>query len=303
MARSAAPKKAAAGPSTAKSAGPSRKRAAEAEPPIADSDDELELDGTLPQGDGEDEDEDDEQYEIDEGSSNGDLEDFEKEEEEEESGVAGRTRRAPRVVQRDAAGSGEDEDEKDSDDADFEDGDDDDEDDEGYNSSDIDDMTDNTSVSSTSRTDKPAAGSPTLDELIAQNTVKPDEAADTVGEYARGDGIAGGARFSQAKLGKGTMVPSKLVRGGWKREYEDIEAGYGSESSTEDVSPVRVLCEIRTLRSRPGQNPNTVGNIPMEWYDDLPHIGYSVDGKKIMRPAKGDELDKFLATVEDPDSW
>jgi ribosome biogenesis protein ERB1 len=22
-----------------------------------------------------------------------------------------------------------------------------------------------------------------------------------------------------------------------------------------------------------------------------------------MRPAKGDELDKFLATVEDPDSW
>jgi hypothetical protein len=41
----------------------------------------------------------------------------------------------------------------------------------------------------------------------------------------------------------------------------------------------------------------------MEWYDDLPHIGYTVDGKKIMRPAKGDELDKFLATVEDPDSW
>ncbi len=51
------------------------------------------------------------------------------------------------------------------------------------------------------------------------------------------------------------------------------------------------------------QNPNTVGDIPMEWYDDLPHIGYTVEGKKIMRPAKGDELDKFLATVEDPDSW
>lgn len=51
------------------------------------------------------------------------------------------------------------------------------------------------------------------------------------------------------------------------------------------------------------QNTNTIGNIPIEWYDDLPHIGYSVDGKRIMRPAKGDELDKFLATVEDPDSW
>jgi len=41
----------------------------------------------------------------------------------------------------------------------------------------------------------------------------------------------------------------------------------------------------------------------MHWYDDLPHIGYDVDGKKVLRPAQGDELDKFLATVENPDSW
>ena len=41
----------------------------------------------------------------------------------------------------------------------------------------------------------------------------------------------------------------------------------------------------------------------MEWYDDLPHIGYDVNGRKIFRPAKGDELDKFLANVEDPAAW
>lgn len=41
----------------------------------------------------------------------------------------------------------------------------------------------------------------------------------------------------------------------------------------------------------------------MHWYDDLPHIGYDVNGKQVLRPAKGDELDKFLATVEDPKSW
>lgn len=41
----------------------------------------------------------------------------------------------------------------------------------------------------------------------------------------------------------------------------------------------------------------------MHWYDDLPHIGYDINGKKVLRPARGDELDKFLATVEDPDSW
>jgi ribosome biogenesis protein ERB1 len=35
----------------------------------------------------------------------------------------------------------------------------------------------------------------------------------------------------------------------------------------------------------------------------MPHIGYDINGKKIMRPAKGDELDKFLAGIEDPTSW
>lgn len=41
----------------------------------------------------------------------------------------------------------------------------------------------------------------------------------------------------------------------------------------------------------------------MHWYDDLPHVGYDVNGKKVLRPARGDELDKFLKTVEDPTSW
>lgn len=49
--------------------------------------------------------------------------------------------------------------------------------------------------------------------------------------------------------------------------------------------------------------PNRVGNIPMHWYDDLPHVGYDINGKKVLRPARGDELDKFLATVDDPEAW
>ena len=37
---------------------------------------------------------------------------------------------------------------------------------------------------------------------------------------------------------------------------------------------------------------NTVGNIPLEWYDDLPHIGYDIEGKTIAKSslAKGDEV-------------
>ncbi|XP_055943075.1 ribosome biogenesis protein bop1-like [Argiope bruennichi] len=48
---------------------------------------------------------------------------------------------------------------------------------------------------------------------------------------------------------------------------------------------------------------NTVGNIPMKWYDDFPHIGYDIDGKKIMKPATSDEIDEFLSKMDDPNYW
>jgi ribosome biogenesis protein ERB1 len=48
---------------------------------------------------------------------------------------------------------------------------------------------------------------------------------------------------------------------------------------------------------------NTVGNIPMEWYRDYPHIGYDIEGKKLIKPKKGDELDQFLQRMDNPDYW
>ncbi|GHJ86880.1 hypothetical protein NliqN6_3282 [Naganishia liquefaciens] len=215
--------------------------------------------------------EDDEDFEIDTGSSNGDLDDF---------------------LDREALESpGDDEDEEDEDEED---------DEEGYNTSDIEamenasdeeaDLVDDTSsVASSSIAPSTVPDSNlTLDQLIARHTYKPEENMDihitaaTGGRPLVGDEKSG--KFSSAKEGTGKLVPSKFVKGAMTREYDDIEAGYGSESSTEE-------------------NTNTIGNVPIEWYDDLPHIGYDVNGRKIMRPAKGDELDKFLATVEDPDSW
>ncbi|KAE8234418.1 hypothetical protein CF326_g545 [Tilletia indica] len=74
------------------------------------------------------------------------------------------------------------------------------------------------------------------------------------------------------------------ITGQPKRVYPEIEAGYDSDSSTED-------------------QPNRIGNVPLEWYDDMPHIGYDINGRKVARPATKDELDRFLSTVEDPTSW
>jgi ribosome biogenesis protein ERB1 len=44
----------------------------------------------------------------------------------------------------------------------------------------------------------------------------------------------------------------------------------------------------------------TIGNVPLEWYDEFPHIGYDLDGNKVMKPATKSELDDFLRRMDDP---
>ncbi len=48
---------------------------------------------------------------------------------------------------------------------------------------------------------------------------------------------------------------------------------------------------------------NTIGNIPLTYYDQYPHIGYDINGKKIMRPAKGEALDALLDSIDIPKGW
>jgi ribosome biogenesis protein ERB1 len=48
---------------------------------------------------------------------------------------------------------------------------------------------------------------------------------------------------------------------------------------------------------------NTIGNIDLSFYDSYPHIGYSIDGKRIMRPARGEALDALLDSIEVPKGW
>lgn len=41
----------------------------------------------------------------------------------------------------------------------------------------------------------------------------------------------------------------------------------------------------------------------MSFYDSYPHIGYDINGKKIMRPATKDALDALLDSIEVPKGW
>ena len=51
------------------------------------------------------------------------------------------------------------------------------------------------------------------------------------------------------------------------------------------------------------ENSNTIGDIPLSFYDQYPHIGYDINGKRIMRPAKGEALDALLDSIEVPKGW
>jgi len=50
---------------------------------------------------------------------------------------------------------------------------------------------------------------------------------------------------------------------------------------------------------------NTIGNIDMEKYypASMPHIGYDINGKRILRPAAGAALDQLLDTIDLPKGW
>ncbi|KAF8420855.1 NUC169 domain-containing protein [Tirmania nivea] len=52
-----------------------------------------------------------------------------------------------------------------------------------------------------------------------------------------------------------------------------------------------------------GKEENTIGNIPLSMYDLFPHIGYDINGNKIMRPAAGKALDELLESIELPKGW
>ncbi|PHH77807.1 hypothetical protein CDD80_188 [Ophiocordyceps camponoti-rufipedis] len=75
------------------------------------------------------------------------------------------------------------------------------------------------------------------------------------------------------------------AHGGQRYEYDEIDPIYDSDD-TDVQEPI-----------------NTIGTIPGSLYDSYPHIGYDINGKKIMRPATGEALDALLDSIELPKGW
>ena len=82
-----------------------------------------------------------------------------------------------------------------------------------------------------------------------------------------------------------TYSIAKDANGNPRYVYHDIEVGYASDDSDAPL------------------HTNTIGNIPLSFYDSYPHIGYDINGKKISRPAKGEALDALLDSIDVPRGW
>ncbi|XP_031474096.1 ribosome biogenesis protein BOP1 homolog [Nymphaea colorata] len=48
---------------------------------------------------------------------------------------------------------------------------------------------------------------------------------------------------------------------------------------------------------------NTIGDVPLKWYEEEEHIGYDISGKKIKKQPRKDKLDAFLADTDDSKNW
>uniref|UniRef100_A0A915J0I3 Ribosome biogenesis protein BOP1 homolog n=1 Tax=Romanomermis culicivorax TaxID=13658 RepID=A0A915J0I3_ROMCU len=84
--------------------------------------------------------------------------------------------------------------------------------------------------------------------------------------------------------------------------YEsDLDENFNDYYDYDDPKPVKI---DRCDSSDEEDLRNTVGNVPISWYDDYDHIGYTADGRKLAKSAgKTSEIDSFLAKMDDPNYW
>ncbi|RMJ28042.1 hypothetical protein PHISP_01070 [Aspergillus sp. HF37] len=86
---------------------------------------------------------------------------------------------------------------------------------------------------------------------------------------------------------------------GEKPNYRVEKDAYGNDRYIYDeINP-----DDNSELSDVDENANTVGDIPLSFYDQYPHIGYDINGKRIMRPAKGEALDALLESIEVPQGF
>ncbi|KAG6459636.1 ribosome biogenesis protein BOP1 homolog isoform X2 [Manduca sexta] len=89
-----------------------------------------------------------------------------------------------------------------------------------------------------------------------------------------------------------------------KQTHDSINRLASTIEKTSVTQPVEQKDEYESGdTSDEEERRNTVGDVPMWWYNEYQHVGYDLDGRRIMKPPQRDHIDDFLKKCEDPDFW
>jgi ribosome biogenesis protein ERB1 len=82
---------------------------------------------------------------------------------------------------------------------------------------------------------------------------------------------------------------------------EDDDGGESEAALREKEAKLRKALHADDMDSDDDLPQNTIGNVPLRWYDDFPHIGYNIEGERIIkRDRDGDNLDALVRRADDP---
>eukprot|EP00041_Stephanoeca_diplocostata_P029441 m.868453 g.868453 ORF g.868453 m.868453 type:complete len:912 (-) comp23562_c0_seq9:224-2959(-) len=113
---------------------------------------------------------------------------------------------------------------------------------------------------------------------------------------------------------KGALIRFDKLPGFQEKDSdEEANAEFRGDSNTDGTADA-VAAAVNSAKKEPMlvetsdsdteddlHSRNTVGKIPLHWYDDEDHVGYNLDGKKISKKfQEKDRLDKFLQKMDDP---
>ena len=126
------------------------------------------------------------------------------------------------------------------------------------------------------------------EEELETDDLESDSGEESVldGELKTNRHTDGGRDQSPTPYGSTTNYTlTKDANGNMRYVYHEIEPAYDSDDSDAPITT------------------NTIGDIPLSFYDSYPHIGYDINGKKITRPATGQALDSLLDSIDVPEGW
>eukprot|EP00750_Incisomonas_marina_P007496 INCI14989.5.p1 GENE.INCI14989.5~~INCI14989.5.p1 ORF type:complete len:853 (-),score=163.28 INCI14989.5:2216-4774(-) len=146
------------------------------------------------------------------------------------------------------------------------------------------------------------------DEVQRSDDDADDDADDESGDDSSGDDLESDPDENDEGLEGSSSEGSSEAGSDGSASEDDEEEGstaasadrkQNSAASKEHRRFARAM-HIEDLSSDEEKPKNTIGDVPLEWYNNLEHIGYDVEGKKIARRYGKSGVDAVIASKDDP---